>query len=497
MLTAAIVASAIVFIDGTAVNVALPVLGRDLHAATASIQWVVESYALSLSALLLVGGAAGDRYGRRRIFALGSALFGVASVACGFAPNAAMLIAARFVQGIGAAFATPGSLALISSCFEGEDRGKAIGTWSGFTTVVSAIGPLLGGWLTQTVSWRAVFFLNVPLVVVVLGISALHVPESRDPDAKGPPDVAGALLAAFSLGALAFGLTRGQGTLDAYDVGAIAAGLMLLAAFVVRERTASNPMMPLALFANRTFAGANLYTLLVYAALGGSLFYIPFDLQSVQGYSPEAAGASLLPFIVIMFVLSRWSGGLISRIGARVPRVAGALIAAAGFAAFALAGLDRPYWVSFFPAACMLGFGAALFVAPLTTTVMSAVGDEHSGVASGINNAVSRVAGLIAIGAIGFVLLGIFYRDLDRSVDVAHLQPQTRAALAAGRAELPQLVVPPAAPARDRPAVRRVLRLSYTDGFRSAMLAGAALCVLASLIAWIVLRPRPREARNR
>lgn len=479
-----------VFIDGTAVNVALPVLGGELHAATSAVQWVVEAYALSFSALLLVGGAAGDRYGRRRTFMLGIALFGAASMACGVAPGIEGLIVARFVQGIGAAFATPGSLALLSACFEGEARGKAIGTWSGFTTMLSAIGPLLGGFFAQTVGWRAVFFLNVPLVVAVLGISLRHVPESRDPAAHGPPDFAGASLAALSLGLFAVGLTQGQGTVDAYDAASIAGGALLLVVFIVRERTAASPMLPLEVFANREFSVANAYTLLVYAALGGSLFFIPFDLQSVQGYSPEAAGAALLPFIAIMFLLSRWSGGLVARIGGRLPLVGGALVAAAGFVGFGIAGLDRPYWTSFFPAACLLGLGGALFVAPLTTTVMSSAGDEHAGVASGINNAVSRVAGLIAIGALGFILLGAFYRNFDGRTAAEPLQAQTRAALAARRAELPQIVVPPAVARGDRAPVLRALRVSYTAGFRSAMLSGAALCLLAALVAALGLRAR-------
>jgi EmrB/QacA subfamily drug resistance transporter len=391
VLVAAILGSAVVFIDGTAVNVALPILARDLHASAPDLQWVVEGYTLSLSALLLIGGSAGDRFGRRRVFVLGNAIFAGASIWCGLSPTIESVIVARFVQGIGGALATPGSLALISASFDGQARGKAIGTWSGFSAMTSAVGPLLGGWLAQSFGWRSVFFLNIPLVAIVIVICLLRVPESDDADATGPLDMIGAALATIGLGALTFGLIH-------HLVAATLLGLAVLIAFVVWEERARNPMMPLHVFANRTFAGANLYTLFLYAALGGSLFFVPIDLQNVKGYSPEAAGAVILPFIAIMFVFSRWSGGLVATIGARLPLIVGALVAALGFAALA--------WAPPLVGMAVLGIGGAFFVAPLTTVVMESVPSHQAGLASGINNAISRVAGLLAIAVLGNIYYG-------------------------------------------------------------------------------------------
>ncbi|MBV8601149.1 MAG: MFS transporter, partial [Candidatus Eremiobacteraeota bacterium] len=372
VLIAAILGSAAIFIDGTAVNVALPVLARDLHADAAGLQWVVESYALSLSALLLIGGAAGDRFGRRRVFVVGNAIFAVASVWCALSPAIGSLIAARFVQGIGGALATPGSLALISANFEGAGRGKAIGTWSGFTAMTSAVGPLLGGWLVETLGWPWVFYLNVPVAAVVIAICALHVPESSDPQARGRLDLFGAAVAAVGLGALVFGLIH-----KSFPSGI--AGIAALLGFVAWEARAPSPMMPLRIFANRTFAATNLYTFFLYAALGASLFFLPIDLQNAQHYSPVAAGAAMMPFIVIMFVCSRWSGGLVASIGARIPLLLGASLAACGFIALALLQHRDSYWTSVFPGIAILGAGGALFVAPLTTAVMESVPEEQAG----------------------------------------------------------------------------------------------------------------------
>ena len=493
VLVAAILGSGLAFIDSSAVNVALPVMGHDLHADAASLQWVVESYALSLSALILIGGALGDRFGRRRIFVYGNALFAAASLACGFAPNAEWLIVARFVQGIGGALATPGSLALISANFDGQARGKAIGTWSGFSAMTSAVGPLLGGGLAQTVGWRWVFFANVPLALAVCVISLCCVPESDDPQDRGPVDYLGSLLATAGLGALTFGLIRLQGAPgEPLAIGVSAGGLLLLAGFAGYERIAPQPMMPLDVFKNRAFSGANLYTLFLYAALGGSLFFVPFYLQNVQGYTPVAAGGALLPFIAIMFSLSRWSGGLVATIGARTPMVLGALVEASGFVAFAFAASDRPYWVSVFPAACLLGAGGALFVAPLTTLVMDSVSGDRSGVASGINNAVSRVAGLLAIAGIGIILIGSFYRNLDRDVARLHVSPATAAALAAERGQLPQQVVPARVVSAERAKVRMILREAYTDGFRAAMFSSALLCAVAGILALLTIPAKKR-----
>ncbi len=405
VLVAAILGSAMTFIDSTAVNVSLPVIQHELHTTTAQTQWVIEGYALFLSALILPGGALGDIYGRKLIFGVGIVIFALASLACAFANDITVLIVARCVQGIGGALSTPGSLALISASYDEQERGRAIGLWSGFSSLTSAAGPVIGGWLTESFSWRYVFVINVPLAVAVLLILALRVPESRDESSDRKVDVIGAALATVGLGLLVYGLIDlNGGRASASAIGSTVAGLAVLVAFVLFERRTPDPMLRADLFASRAFSVANVYTFLLYAAIGGSLYFVPFVLINVHHYSPAQAGAALLPFIFIMVVSSRWSGGLVTRIGPRTPLLFGSILAGLGFLAYALPGTDGSYWTTFFPAATILGLGGALFVAPLTTTVMDSVGVEHSGVASGVNNAVARTAGLIGVAALGVVV---------------------------------------------------------------------------------------------
>ncbi len=405
VLIAAILGSAMTFIDSTAVNVSLPVLQRELHMTTGQTQWVIEGYALFLSALILLGGALGDLYGRRLVFAVGIVLFALSSLACALAGSAELLIAARCVQGIGGALSTPGSLSLISAAYSGEARGRAIGMWSGFSALTSAFGPVLGGWLTQSFSWRYVFIINLPIAAIVLLILAFHVAESRDETADRRIDVVGAALATVGLGLLVYGLIdMNAGRVTLVGVGGVVAGLAALVAFVLYERRTPDPMVRCDLFESRAFSVANVYTFFLYAAIGGSLYFVPFVLINVHHYSPTAAGAALLPFIAIMVAASRWSGGLVGRIGPRTPLVLGAILAGFGFLAYAMPGSGGSYWTTFFPAATILGLGGALFVAPLTTTVMNSVPVEHSGVASGVNNAVARTAGLIGVAVLGVVV---------------------------------------------------------------------------------------------
>jgi EmrB/QacA subfamily drug resistance transporter len=405
VLIAAILGSTMPFIDSTAVNVSLPVLQRELHATTGQTQWVIEGYALFLSALILLGGALGDLYGRRKIFTYGVVLFAAASIACALAGSIEILIAARCVQGIGGALLTPGSLALISAAYSGEQRGRAIGLWSGFSALTSASGPIIGGWLTQEFSWRYVFIINIPVAILVLGVLQLGVPESRDESADRRIDVAGAALATLGLGLLVYGLiAMNSGRITAEAVGITIVGIAVLCVFVLFERRTPDPMVRCDLFASRDFSAANIYTFFLYTAIGGSLYFVPFVLINVHHYSPTQAGAALLPFIFIMVVASRWSGGLVARIGTRKPLVLGAIVAGFGFLAYALPGSDGSYWTTFFPAAIILGCGGALFVAPLTTTVMNSVPTEHSGVASGVNNAVARTAGLIGVAVLGLIV---------------------------------------------------------------------------------------------
>ena len=492
VLAATILGSSLVFIDGTVVNVALPALQADLNATAVDVQWVVESYALFLAALLLAGGSLGDQWGRRLVFCIGVMIFALASVWCGLAPDVKQLIAARAVQGVGGALLVPGSLAIISASFSAEKRGQAIGTWSGFTSITAAIGPVIGGWLVDHVSWRAAFFINLPLAAIVLGLAFWHVPESRAGEGEHRLDWTGAALATASLGAIVFGLIESSrwGFGDPRVVVALLGGCVALLVFILVERRLRHPMLPLNLFRSRDFSGANLLTLCLYAALVGALFFYPLDLVQVQGYTATAAGAASLPFILIMFFLSRWSGGLVERYGAKLPLVAGPTIAALGFALFMRPGIGGNFWTTFFPASLVLGLGMAVSVAPLTTTVMNAVQADRAGIASGVNNAVSRSAGLIAIAAFGLIMLHTFDRSLDRRLAALELRPEIRQLLDAQRVKLAGAEVPDGLASETRIALRTAIAESFVSGFRRVMLVAAMLALLSALVARLLIRGR-------
>lgn len=499
ILAATILASSMAFIDGTVVNVALPSLQQSLQATAIGVQWVVEAYSLFLSALLLVGGSLGDHYGRKRIFLIGVSIFAIASAWCGIAPDINQLIIARAVQGVGGALLVPGSLAIISASFPEEKRGKAIGTWSGFSAITTAIGPVLGGWLVEHVSWRAVFYLNLPIAAAVVLISFLHVPESRDAGSTGRIDMKGALLATIGLGGLVYGLIESSraGFLEWRVVAAIAMGLLSLAAFVIVQTRVKAPMLPLKLFRSRNFAGTNILTLLLYFALGGALFFFTLNLIQVQSFSPTAAGAALLPFVLIMFALSRWSGGLIARFGSRLPLLVGPAIAAAGFALFAIPGTGASYWMGFFPGVVVLGLGMAISVAPLTTTIMSSVPQSQAGVASGINNAVARTAGLMAIAVLGVVMLQVFSRGLERRLAAINVSYETRNAIFQQRIKLGGIdvdgavVQPPAGSADDAEqttkSIEQAIKESFVSGFRTLMLIAAAMALVSTFSTWVLI----------
>ena len=495
VLVATILGSSMAFIDGTVVNVALPALQQELNANVVDVQWVIEAYSLLLSAFLLTGGSLGDQFGRRRIYVLGIIIFSAASTWCGFASSIGQLIAARAVQGLGAALLVPGSLAIISSAFPMEERGRAIGTWSGFSAITAAVGPVLGGWLIEHISWRAVFFINIPLALAVIAISIWRVPESSSKD-ETTLDWWGAILGGLGLGALIYGLIESSrlGFAHPSVMIALIAAVVLLVLFLIIEAKISHPMLPLALFRSRTFSGANLLTFLLYGALGGTLFFLPLNLIQVQHYAPTAAGAALLPLILIIFLLSRWSGGLVERCGAKIPLVAGPLIAAAGFALFLRPDIGGTYWTTFFPAIVVLGLGMAVSVAPLTTTVMNSVPENRVGVASGINNAISRTAGLLAIAVFGIVMLQSFDRRLDQRLSEIELTSSARAALATQRNKLAGAELPKELHPDTRAVVRRAIEESFVSGFRVVMGLGALLAVGSAVSAVVLIQAESQKA---
>ena len=442
VLTASVLGSAIVFLDTTVVNVALPTIGRDLDAGLAGLQWTVNGYLLPLAALILLGGALGDRYGRRRVFVVGVVWFAAASALCGLAPNIHVLVAARALQGVGGALLTPGSLALLQASFEPDDRSRAIGAWSGLGGVASAMGPFVGGWLVDAVSWRAVFLINLPLAVVVVLVAVRHVPESRDTGAPaGPLDAWGAVLCAVGLGGLTWGLIEGE-----VAVGVV--GVVCLAGFVGWERRAPAPMLPLELFSSHQFSAVNVVTFAMYGALGATTFLLVLQLQTVLGYSPLEAGLALFPVTVLMLALSARAGALATRIGPRLPLTVGPLLAGAGLFVLSRVEAGSHWQTAVLPGAVVFGLGLSLTVAPLTATVLAAVEDRHAGVASGVNNAVARAAGLVAVAVLPAVA-GI--SGSDATTDPA----------------------------------------AFSDGFQVALTVAAVLCWLGGLLAWVLVRNEP------
>jgi EmrB/QacA subfamily drug resistance transporter len=471
-LAATILGSSMAFIDGSVVNIALPAIQQALHADAASTQWIVNAYLLLLGALVLVGGSAADLYGRRRIFLLGIAVFTAASVACGLSPDITALVISRAVQGIGAALLTPASLAMLGATFNEHERSHAIGIWAGVGALTSAAGPVLGGWLVDQVSWRAIFLLNVPLAAAAATLAIFFACESRDDKAKRL-DWNGACAVAFGLAAITWGLNAipASGFHDPTVLGALAVGVAFLISFVAIEaKSREQAMMPLSLYSSRNFSGTNALTLLLYFALGGALYYLPFGLIRLGGYSATQAGAALLPFALIMGFGASFAGTLSDRFGPRPSLTAGPIIAALGLALLAFADLKGSYWASVFPAIGVLAIGMTISVPPLTSTVMASVGETRAGIASGVNNAVARVAGLIAVAALGAVLFASFSHHLA-GLTPAHANEALDAVLA-GQAGVSEDAI-----------------AAFDRALRAVMLVTALCAALGGIAGWLWIRP--------
>jgi len=491
VLAVTILASTISYIDESVVNVALPTIEADLKTSAAVVQWLVNAYMLSLTALVLIGGAAGDQLGRRKIFIAGTAIFAAASLWCGLAGDIAQLMVARVVQGAGAALLIPCSLALIGATFDESERGKAIGTWAAFSAISAAFGPVLGGFIVDHASWRWIFLINPFVALPTILIALRHVPESRDPQAPSGLDWGGGALALAGLGALVYGLIEApeRGFADARVSVAVGVGALLLIAFLVQERRSRAPMMPLALFRSRVFAGVNLLTLSLYAALGATFFLLPFLLIQVHGFSATLAGAMFLPFTAIMAGLSRAAGGLVDRFGARLALIVGPTIAAVGFAVLALTPADVGY-LGLLPAMLVLGLGMVVTVAPLTTTVINAVPQRQAGVASGINNAVASLASLLAIAALGAVTLAVHDRAITRQLAAPALSTEVRQAVTQARGKFAADI---SLQGEDRKAAQAIVRQSLAAGIAIAFWVAAALALLAALCAALTIPPAEKK----
>lgn len=501
-LVGTILASSMAFIDSSALNVVLSNLQSDFGASGAQLLWIVNAYLLMLAALILTGGALGDRFGRKRIFSMGIALFAVASLACGLAPTIGLLLVGRVIQGIGGALMVPGSLAIITATFKRRRRGWAIGIWSAASTLTTMAGPAVGGVFASLGLWRLVFFINVPLAVVAL-FALMHVPETRDETATGRFDIWGTLLVVLGLFGVTFGaigLGNGSGAegVNPLDVLSLVGGVVALALFIVVEMRSAHPMMPLSIFRSRTFVGTNVMCVFLYGALSGTLFFFPLNLIQIQGYNPALAGLATLPFSIVLAILSPMMGRMADRVGPRLLLTVGPSVVALGFVLLALPGITSgpvAYWWTYFPGILVIGAGMGITVAPLTTAVMSSAPTEHSGLASGVNNAVTRSAQVLALAILGAVAIFTFSSALQTRANVLPLSSQQRATLVADAGKLGETPPPPGLDQQAAAQVTAAVQESFVNTFRLLSIISACMALLSGALAWLLVGS-PRQIQQ-
>jgi EmrB/QacA subfamily drug resistance transporter len=487
------------FLDSTVMNIALPAVQINLDLSAREVQWVFGAFAVVLAAFLLLGGTLGDHYGRRRVFVLGATIFAAASVWCAFAPGPTQLITARAVQGAGGALLVPASLAIVGASFEGRQRAKAIGLWGALSGTAMAVGPVLGGWLVENVSWRAAFLITPAMALVAIPIALRHVPESRDPEAHRL-DLIGAAIATIALGGLVYGLieSSASGFADPVVLAALLLGAFALSTFVFVERREKDPMVPLSLFRSKNFDGANLITLLFYMSLTGSLYFVPFLMMQVHGYSAFVTGSVFLPFVAMALLLGRLSGNTLARFGAKIPLIIASLAAALGYALFAVPGVEGgSYWTSFFPAMVVQGFGMALAITPLTTVALGSVEGEHSGLASGVNNAAARVAAPLAVAVLSVFAYGVFSTSLDAHLDNMNLPREVRAEMEVAKAHLGATKTPEGVDAKTAAHIEWAIKESFVAGFRTVMVVCVGLALISALAAALLIDDQREQVGSR
>jgi EmrB/QacA subfamily drug resistance transporter len=486
ILLATILGSSMAYIDSTAMNVILPVFQLELNAKISQVQWIVEAYALIIASLLLIGGALGDYFGRKIIFKIGVVIFSLSSLWCGLSPNIQILITARCFQGLGGALMVPGSLAIITSTFSTEKRGKAIGTWASFTALMTALGPLLGGWLVENFSWRWVFYINIPISAIVLFTLYKYVPESRKRIHNTGIDMFGGILITFGLAGVVFGLieSSNHGLDNIFILLSLFAGFVFLILFIIYENNIPNPLIPIHLFRNKEFAAGNLITFLMYSALGGATFYVPFNLIQLQNYTPVQAGAAFIPLLIILFLLSRWSGSLVDKYGAKIPLVLGPLISSLGYLMIAYADLSKNnYWYGLFPAIVVLGFGMTITIAPLTTAVMNSVSASYSGLVSGVNNSLGRISGVMAIAVFGLILFNSFdYRITDK-MRTNEFSREVIESIENQKTRLSAITIDGDIDTNTKKKVDKLVRESYLSSFKLIIILTSALAFTSGIVA--------------